>query len=300
MDAQRALAGVGVVVALVPAALGAAVAVLATRPRLAAKVFGGVDNPGKSPADFGLPSVDVEYATGCPAWWIPVDGSKAAVVIVHGFETSEDPRSTDPGPRLELAAMLAEEGFSSLVISLGYGSGAHLHSGGPLEAADVAAAVRWAASESAQRVAVIGFSAGGHAAVAASNDCNVFAVLTDSSFVDFSEVAQNQGAALLGAPPWIFGLVPRFMELATGHAPISLEASGIDRSVPMLHIHGDADLAIAYDNQARLARVTGGQTVTFASAGHVDSLRVDGNRYKRIVVDFLERSHARREAAAEH
>ena len=58
----------------------------------------------------------------------------------------------------------------------------------------------------------------------------------------------------------------------------------------MLHIHGDADLAISFDNLARLATVTGGDTVAFAGADHLESLRVDRDRYTSVVLEFLGRA----------
>ncbi len=291
MGRRKATVWCGLLASGAVAVLSAAVAALATRPRLAAMAFGGEANAGRSPDEVGLDFADIEYSAGCRAWWIPVDGSAATVVIVHGFETSEDPRATDPGPRLELAAMLAESGFSSLVISLGYGNGTHPHSGGVLEAADITAAVRWAAETSEQPVAIAGFSAGGHAAVAASNECNVFAVVTDSAFVDFSDIVKAQAADLLGVPASVFGLVPAAMRLlAQGHAPINLESVAFIRNVPMLHIHGDADSAIDHSNLERLAKVTGGDTLTIHGADHIDSLRVDAAGYGQAVVAFLTRS----------
>lgn len=292
MPDRRGVLVAGALIASVPFALSSVLAALATRPKLAALAFGGEANPRRHPADVGLEAIDVEYSPGCPAWWISAADASASVVIVHGFEPSEDPRATDPGPRLELAAMLQRSGRNCLVISLGYGSGAHLHSGGTLEADDVAAAVRWARSEGGVPVAVFGFSAGGHAAVTASDRMHAFAVVTDSSFTDFGEVMIEQGVEVLSAPAWLFAPARKVMKLVTGHWPIDLSTWRVDRTMPMLHIHGTGDQSISFDNLERLAAATEGETLVIDGADHLESLIVNPVLYEHTVLEFLERSLA--------
>ncbi len=281
------VAAAGAIVSLLPSAL---LAVIATRPALAARVFGGEPNPKRHPSELGLESIDVEYARNCQAWWIPMDGAVATVVIVHGFETALDPRATDPGPRLELASILHAAGYNTLVISLGYGTRVRPHSGGSFEADDVIAAVSWASDRGAVPVAVFGFSAGGNASVAAAHRADLVAVITDSSFVDFGEVLTEQGSAALSAPPWMFGGARSLMKMLTGREPIDLEHWPIDRRIPMLHIHGDADEAISFDNLERLASLTGGERLAVDGADHIESLSVDPDRYSSAVLAFLERA----------
>ncbi len=293
MGGRRALLSLAAAAALVPVGLSVLLAALATRPRLAAKAFGGRANPSRHPSDFGLSSTDVEYSPGCSGWWVPTPEAVGSVVIVHGFEASEDPRATDTAPRIELAALICEAGYNCLIISLGYSGGTRLHSGGALEAADIAAAVQWAATECDAPVAVVGFSAGGHAAVAATNQTQVFAVVTDSSFVDFREVVIQQGVSVLSIPSWFLTPVPAFMRLATGHAPVDLASWPIDRNTPMLHIHGDADRAINFSNLKRLAAITGGQTLAVHGAGHIGSFAVNRQLYSETVLTFLHRSGQR-------
>ncbi|MEL6981934.1 MAG: alpha/beta hydrolase [Actinomycetota bacterium] len=278
--------------AVVPALLSAVLAVLATRPKLAAKVFGPGERRVWHPSDLELDSTDVEYRPGSQAWWIPAPAAVGAVVIVHGYEPTIDPRSTDPGPRLELASMLHTHGFASLIVNLGYASGSHLHSGGALEADDIADGVEWVRNRSGLPVAVIGFSAGGHASIAATSRCSPFAVVTDSSFVDFSEVATDQGSLLLRLPRSVFGLTTALMRLMTGHRPINLESDLADIDTPMLHIHGDADTAISHQNLQRIAAVTGGETYSVAGADHVDGFRVDPIGYEAALIRFLTRAVA--------
>ena len=284
-----------VVAATACIALSAAVVMISSKPRLAARVLGAGEAPSRHPSDVGLAAVDVEYR----AWLSRLVDSGAEC---HGlrrdrprFRDIPRPRATDPAPRLELAALLANEQFASLVISLGYASGAHPHSGGHLEAEDIGAAVRWARAESRLPVALIGFSAGGHAAVAASARCDPCAIVTDSAFVDFTEVVKAQSASIVGAPAWVLGPVNWLMGVVNGCAPVNLESHRIAAGVPMLHLHGTADTAIAFDNLQRLAAITGGEAIAFPGADHVEALRTDPDLYRNTVIPFLKAAaHAAR------
>lgn len=273
------------------AAVGAlpslAAAVLATRPHLAARVFGGSTNPARHPSEVGLVASEVDAALGWTGWWVPAEDPVAAVVVVHGFEPSDDPKATDTGPRIEMAKFLVDANYSVLLIGLGYGSGAHPHTGGAAEADDIADAVAWTASTSQLRVALLGLSAGGHAAIAASGRSDVVAVVTDSSFVSFGDIVAEQASGVLGLPVSVFAGVPHVMRAMTGHYPVELDDCVIG-AVPMLHIHGDADTAIDHTNLSRLAAITGGATLTVAGAEHIDSFRVDPDRYRNRVLEFLD------------
>ena len=266
-----------------------AAAVLATRPHLAAKVFGGPSNPARHPSEVGLVASGVDAPLGWTGWWIPAEDPIAAVVVVHGFEPSDDPKATDTGPRIEIAKFLVDASYSVLLLGLGYGSGAHPHTGGAAEADDIVDAVAWTAATSHLPVAVLGLSAGGHAAVAASGGCDVVAVLTDSSFVSFGDVVADQASGVLGLPAPMFAAVPHVMRAMTGRHPVDLDECALG-AVPMLHIHGDADTAIGYANLDRLASITGGATLTIAGAEHIDSFRVEPDRYRRRVLEFLDQT----------
>lgn len=290
MGARRVLYRVAGALALTPVVCSALLAVLATRPRLAAKVFGPGDQQPVDPADLGLPATDIEYDGGSRAWWIPAVAPVGSVVIVHGYEPTDDPRSTDPAPRLEVAAMLRGHGLGTLVINLGYASGSHPHSGGELEARDVARAVEWVRAEVGLPVALFGFSAGGHACVLAAKRSRPFAVVTDGTFVDFGEVVVAQGSEVLRLPRGFFGLVPVLMRLLTGHRPIDLGDRVddlVDGDVAMLHIHGSADEAIDHDNLNRLAAITGGRTLSIPGAGHLEGFRADPATYEAAVIELL-------------
>lgn len=287
MEIKRAVVvGLGALLA-VPAIMSAALATLSSRPNLAARILGWGGNAPKYPHDLGLESTDVEYRTGCSAWWTQTDGAVGAVVIVHGFEPTEDPRSTDVGPGLEVAAILQRHRFNSLIVNLGYASGQHPHSGGELEARDVIDAVEWVRNDCGLPVAIVGFSAGGHASLIAAARSGPFAVFTDSSFVDGSEIVKDQGALNLGVPKFLFALVPGFIRLLTGHQPVDLASMPSLSGIAALHIHGDADTAIAYENLKRIAILTGGKTITIPGGDHLEAFAFDPAAYEEQLIGFL-------------
>ena len=123
----RLLVKFGVGIGCVLAALNLAAAMIASRPKLL-RMFGWVSAENMTPLTLGLDFEDIEYQPGSRAWWIPAPDPRATVVIVHGLETSRDPRTTDPGRRLALSAALTDAGIASLVINLGYATDSHPYS----------------------------------------------------------------------------------------------------------------------------------------------------------------------------
>lgn len=282
----------GSIWALAVAAIGlaapsAVVGLLASRPRLATLVFGPNDSPPRLPSDLGLAFEDVDYGRG-RGWWIPSpeDGGLAAVVA-HGFDPSDDPRSLDPAPRLDVAASLHRMGCASLVINLGYAGGSRPHTGGVAEAADIVAAVNWARGHSGRDVGLIGFSAGGHACLAASVNASPAFIVTDSSFVDFGEVVVRQAVGALGIPSGLVAAAPTAMRFISGEAPVDLATVALSSSTPTLHIHGSADTALDPTELERLAALTGGTTLLVPDAEHVESHRVDPAAYETALRTLL-------------
>lgn len=282
---------VGVLVALSGTAVlcvSGAVALLATRPKLT-KLLGWESAPERTPADLRLGFDDVAYANGLRGWWILAPGSKGSVIIVHGFETSDNPRATDLGPGLDVAAALRLREISSLVINLGYATGRHPYSAGGLEVGDVLAAVDWVLGQTDGPIGIFGVSAGGHTAVAAGRrDHRIRVVVTDSAFVDGAEMIVVQASELLKLPKLFYALTPRLMRLLNGVSPIDL---GTTRSAtpPMLHIHGDADLAVHVSNVRRLSDVTGGEVWIVEGSDHVRSHQNSPTIYERRVAAFFDR-----------
>ncbi len=153
---------------------------------------------------FGLSPQTVAFksADGTPlkAWWerawsVPVP--KGAVILVHGWQTNK----TGMG---YVAAKLLAQGYSVLVLDLrGHGeSGGSYATFGYREALDVQSAVYWVRRhESADRIALFGYSSGAVASlIAASKTPEVVAVVADSAYVDLEDVLQRE-SRLLGHLP---------------------------------------------------------------------------------------------------
>jgi len=162
-----------------------------TRPIATARRF------GLSPQTVAFKAAD---GTSLKAWWerawsVPVP--KGAVILVHGFQTNKTGMAY-------VAAKLLAQGFSVLVLDLrGHGeSGGSYATFGYKEALDVEAAVRWVRGhESADRIALLGYSSGAVASlIAAAQTPEVVAVVADSAYLDVDDVLQRE-CRLVGRLP---------------------------------------------------------------------------------------------------
>src|SRR4029077_11327670 len=114
-----------------------------------------------------------------------------------------------PEPLLPLAAALHVMGYSSLIINLGYATGAHHYTGGRAEARDIGRAVAWLSKRRCGPVVVWGFSAGAHdALIAAAMTKDVAGVAADSAFVNTGQIVQQQAAIVLHLPRSFLFLTP--------------------------------------------------------------------------------------------
>lgn len=245
----------------------------------------------RDPVQFGLAFENVTYGLSGDAWWIPADSPLGCVVMVHGYDPFIDPKSGDPGPLLDLAAHFHQWGYGTLIINLGYATGAHPYSGGELESADVTQAVNWCAERHLGRVGLWGFSAGGSAALlAASNGAPVAAVAADSAFADAGTVITEQASRVTRLPTGFLMLVPPLMTALAYPGPVNLlevlSQQPID--APVLLIHGQADSAIAPDNLVSLQRVTDAAIWKVPAADHIRSYQVSTAEYLSRARTFLD------------
>lgn len=279
------------VLALVWMAINLAVAWGATHPLQQARLLGGAPVLRRTPADVHLAYETVMYTQKCDAWWIAAPSARASIILVHGYDVVPDPKSADPAPMLELAVAFHNWSYNVLVINLGYATGAHLYSGGSLEADDIAAAALWLRKKDERLpIALWGFSDGGHSALlAAARHAPVAAVIADSAFVDANEIVREQGARFLHVPPLVLAPAPLIAGLFSGVSPADLSrdipASGL--SQPTLLIQGTADKSVAATNLGRLAALTKGQSVAVPGANHVASFRTRPTVYLEVARAFL-------------
>lgn len=267
------------------------VALLAVQPSLQASIFGAAEPARRSPSDLGLSFETVSYGSNRDAWWVPAKDSRGTVVLVHGYDTFSDPKSGDAGPLLEMAAAFQGWGYDSLIINLGYGTGAHPYSGGQLEADDVSAAARWCSDKSGKPVWLWGFSAGGAAVLlAAATGAPVSGVVTDSAFADAGEVIVEQAERMTHLPAATFALVPSLMTLLAWPGPVNLETELAKQpiEVPVLLIHGEEDRTIDLSNLRILQRVTGANDWVVPGADHIQGYKVETTGYVNRARAFLE------------
>lgn len=199
------------------------------------------------------------------AWHLPVPGSDAGVVLVHGHESSRTWEFHGRFP--ELAAALQAEGYQVVMIDLrGHGrSGGERFSFGHLERFDVMAAVDLLIAEGvpAGHVGVLGVSMGGATVIgAAADDERIGAVWSDSAYSDILPILQMRWPGASGLPlPFLSGALwahrlrfgfdlggvrPELEVQRIAPRPLQLVHSTADRTIPFGHAL-DLQLAAAAD-----------------------------------------------------
>lgn len=219
---------------------------------------------------------DVVYATGLHGWYAPpATAGKATIVIAHGYQADRSHHGAE-------AAALRNLGYGTLQIDFAYVGGREPYGGGGREATEVSEAVTFAKSHSANGpVGLLGFSAGGSAAIlAAAQGAPVVAVVADSSPVGFVRLATDR----VKIPRWLFALTPTFYPHFSkgGHlVDLATEVAKKPYSVPTLIIQGTADKTVDPSNGPALAQLTKGQLWSVPGAGHTEAYSVQPAEYGR-------------------
>lgn len=280
----------GVVAAVAVIAVGNVTAgYLATSLPAQRRLFGEGEERNRSPEDVGLPFDDVTYAPKQSGWFIPpVREARATVVLVHGFELRPDSIRHSPNPLIEATQMLRNNGFAVLIPRLGYATGAHPFSAGRLEAADIAAATRWAETHIDAPVVLWGFSAGAHAVLTAVRDgTSARGAIADSGFANGTAIVREQAARATHMPSWLFAGVGPVMRAITGDAPVDLTEPA-PTHIPVLVIHGTHDTAIAPENLAVLRRAFQGDSWSVEGVEHIRAFYEQRAEYTDRVLAFIE------------
>ena len=251
------------------------------------------------------------------ARWLPHDRAEVgwrpdpheAILLLHGYSGSIAPDILEYGPFLRRTA-----GVLGLDLRGHGGSDDGPSTFGLLETEDIAGALAWLGERGITRVALVGFSMGGIAAIAA------VAVLGDGSL----PAADGDPAAPRGvneAPrPLVVGVVTdsaapeievpiatrvggpagrfvaaRLFDGATrvlGADPRATEPArvvGLLESVPLFLIHGEADTTVPVADGRRLAALAGPASESWIvpGAGHKGSHAAARDDYEHRVTDFL-------------
>ncbi len=177
-------------------------------------------NKGKTPASFGMPLQNIQFRARdgvlLSGWYVPADGpeggeARGTIVYCHGFQRS----------RVEMLPMAQfghHLGYDGLLFDFRHSgqSGGKISSIGYWERLDAEAAVAYALGpgRSPHPVVLWGVSMGAAASLmAAAEDPQVDAVISDSSFLSFDSVIKSNYYAIRGRirrhRPW-FPLLPGF------------------------------------------------------------------------------------------
>jgi fermentation-respiration switch protein FrsA (DUF1100 family) len=258
--------------------------------------------------------------------WLPAERSEGwtpdpheAVLLLHGYTGSVAPDLVEYGPFLRRTAGVLGLDFR------GHGESADGPSTfGMLEVEDVAGALAWLGERGITRLAIVGTSMGGIAAIAS------VAILGDGSLVA-ADVDPAQPRAAIETPrPVIVAVVAdstapeieipvanrlpmpgrrflaaRLFDAAERTLGADLRATepgrmvGLVAPVPLLLIHGEADTTVPLDDARRLVAAAGPTAEHWFVPGaeHSQGHAVAAQDYERRVTDFLRVAfkHARNE-----
>ncbi len=226
----------------------------------------------RTPADLGVSFTDVWFATEnartLHGWWIPAsDARRPAVILVHGWGRSAE-------RMLPYVGMLHPASYHLLAFDArnhgasegdGYASMKKFSE-------DIRAAVAYLAVRGdvdTDRIAVVGLSIGGSAAIhAAAHEPRIRAVVTVGSFAHPRDAMLQMGLAsplLAPAMPLTF----RFIEWRVGARldELAPERHACRVAGRLLLIHGQEDAIVPVDNLDRLVR---------ASQGKAEAWRIPG------------------------
>jgi len=258
-----------------------------------------------SPTDIGLKfeskSFDVRDAGGnmlkIASWWIPHEGSRATVMLIHGFADAKV-------GALAWAPMLHGIGLNILAIDLrAHGeSDGKFCTGGVREREDVSQVIdrlRIDHPNETEKLVLFGISLGGAVAIGVgSQRDDVDAIVCDSLFTSFDRAARVH-AELIAAPARFahfiaikiaasrsgvnFSAVKPIDLIATVRCPILLMFGEGDAFVPPIDRNALSQLLMARNNPID-------RTWTADGAGHVLALAAEPNEYEQEVREFLQRA----------
>ena len=273
-----------IISALATAIIGCAAAVYYVGARLSAPALHPVGPP---PADLG--AVEVEFE-GVRGWFVPAAEGSACVILMHGVRS--DRRSM-----IGRARFLKEAGYSSLLFDFqahGESPGKGI-TFGHLESANARAAVAAARSRfQCNRVAAIGQSLGGAAALLGAEPLQVDALILESVYPTLAEAVADRlrirfgEAGPLLAPLLTFQLKPRLGIEIQALRPIDHIAGFAG---PVFVLSGVEDQHTRIDEARRLFSAAREPKVFWAvqGAAHVDLYQFSSELYRRRMLEFLDK-----------
>jgi dipeptidyl aminopeptidase/acylaminoacyl peptidase len=253
---------------------------------------------------------DVEYETvniqtaeniTLEAWWITptYPESKQTVIVTHGIGTSRRDFNT-----LLPTSFLVNAGFNVLLVDSRDTGGSTCddgrHSAGQEESSDFAEVAKWLVETKdipSESLGMFGVSGGAIATslMPAKTDL-VSAFAMEGTVFDFQAAAIKE-VEFQGFPGFLWNIAEfaarlRGVNLTETSVPEAIEAAG-DR--PMLILHGDSDVRLAYEESVNFKAYadsvgTDVELITFSNADHTEGMLSEPERYRDELVGFFENS----------
>ncbi len=245
---------------------------------------------GSPPAELNAQEVTFASDSGASVhgWWSPIQNGRGVVLLLPGI------RANRLG-MLDRARFLRRAGYSVLLIDFqatGETKGEHITFGWK-ESRDVLAATNFARQiDPTARIAIIGSSLGGVAALLATPPLKVDALVLEEVYPTIEIATRNRMENYLGA----FGrfLTPVLMNQLQWRLGVSAsQLCPVDHianvECPMLIMSGEKDKNTSpSDTRMLVERARSSQDVWFVpNAGHVDLHRVTREEYESRVLAFL-------------
>lgn len=221
-------------------------------------------------------------------WWLPGQGGKGAVVLMHGV------RSSRLG-MLERAKFLSREGFGVLLFDFqahGESSGAHI-TFGKLESQDATAAVAFIRAQApGEKIGVIGTSLGGAAALLPEPPLVVDAMVLESAYPTLQQAIEARFVIRFGQPGKVLApLLTCQLPLRLGFGVEDLRPIDHAKSLtmPKLFIAGADDQHTTASESKELfaAAAEPKEFWLVEGAGHVDMHMFNREEYEKRLLAFL-------------
>lgn len=256
----------------------------------------------ETPAAVGLSYENVRFPARddgltIAGWYVPRQGARRALVLVHGKDNSRAKWVRDEWRPLVPA--LNGRGFAVLLIDLrGHGGSADArYSFGLNERRDVEGAVDWLRQQgfAAGQIGVLGVSMGAASGIlAAADDPDIGALVADCSYAEILPVIEQEWRGASGLPDALLPgtlLVSRLLlgvNLADAR-PVDLVGRIAPRPLLLIHSTGDTLIPAAHADRL-LAAAPGAQLWKVPGAAHGESFKAQPQEYTRRVLSFFEQS----------
>lgn len=265
---------------------------------IAGAMIAPCQRPVTLPATTNLTVESVQFPSASGAtlrgWLVPATNSPAVIILLHGVHAD---RRTMWGR----VGFLHDHGYSLLLFDFqahGESLGRHI-TFGYLESRDATAAVAFARQRfPGQKIATLGVSMGGAAALLAQPPLAVDAMIVESCYPTFSLAVADRMIVRFGplgkyaGPLLTWQMKPRLGISADDLRPIRAVAQ---TTVPKLILSGEADPNTTLpETQALFAAAAGPkELLTFPGAGHQDLQAYAPKIYEPKVLAFLTKYLAR-------